>query len=46
MTKIYGGVEIILFVVGAAVCSAFFVARVVLMAYDELRQTWRKTKTQ
>jgi hypothetical protein len=37
-------VEMLFLIAGASACSALLVAKLVLMAYDDLRKTWRKVK--
>ena len=44
MTEIHISVESMLFVAGGAACTALFVGKVVLAAYDDFRKEWRKAK--
>ena len=44
MSEIHVGVETVLLVVGGSTCTALLLAKVVLLAYDDLRGTWRRLK--
>jgi hypothetical protein len=41
MSEIYAHIELAMLIIGS-LCSAFLLARLVLLAYDDLRQTWKK----
>jgi hypothetical protein len=44
MTEIHVYIELGLLIAGGSLCSACLIAKLVLLAYEDLRQTWRKIK--
>jgi hypothetical protein len=40
MNLVHYDVEMIIIIIGGSVCSALLVARLVLLAFGDLRQTW------
>jgi hypothetical protein len=44
MTEAHVHIELVLLIIGGSLCSAFFIAKLVLLAYEDLRQTWRRIR--
>jgi hypothetical protein len=44
MTEAHVHIELVLLIIGGALWSTFFVAKLVLLAYEDLRQTWRRIR--
>jgi len=44
MTEVHNHLELILLIGAGTACSALLLARLVLLAYDDLRQTWRRIR--
>ena len=42
MTELHVQVDTVLWVIGGSACTALVLARLVVMAYDDLRRTWKK----
>jgi len=44
MTDAHTHLELFFLVVGGVACTAMLVAKLVLIGYQDLRQTWKKVK--
>ena len=42
MTELHVQVETVLWIVGGSVCTALVLTKLVLMAYDDVRRTWKR----
>jgi len=40
----HASVELLILMTGGSLCSAFLIAKLVLLAYEDLQNTWRKIK--
>jgi hypothetical protein len=44
MTEAHARIELLLLIAGGSLCSALLIAKLVLLAYEDLRQTWRRIR--
>jgi hypothetical protein len=44
MTEAHVRIESVLLIAGGSLCTAFPIAKLVLLAYEDLRKTWRRIR--